>query len=99
MLLVMVSCGSRNEAGRIAEAMVKRKLAACAQVIGSVKSAFFWKGKLAKKKEALLLLKVADKDYGRVERLVKKAHSYETPEILAFRADGGYAPYLRWVGT
>ena len=98
MLVVMVSCGSAKEAERIAEVMVRGKLAACAQVLGGVRSVFFWKGKLTKRKEALLLLKVAGKDYPRVEREIKRAHSYEVPEIVAFKVGKGYAPYLRWVG-
>ncbi|PIO06471.1 cytochrome C biogenesis protein CcdA, partial [Candidatus Micrarchaeota archaeon CG08_land_8_20_14_0_20_59_11] len=98
MLLVLASCGSEKEAAAIGEMLVKERLAACAQVLGGVRSVFFWKGKLAKRKEALLLLKVAGKDYPRVEREIKRAHSYEVPEIVAFKVGKGYAPYLRWVG-
>ncbi|PIT85995.1 cytochrome C biogenesis protein CcdA, partial [Candidatus Micrarchaeota archaeon CG10_big_fil_rev_8_21_14_0_10_59_7] len=56
------------------------------------------KGKLTRKKEAVLLLKAAERNYGRIEREIRRLHSYEVPEIIAFKVEKGYAPYLRWVG-
>jgi len=98
MLLVLASCGSEKEAAAIGEMLVKERLAACAQVVPAVKSFFFWKGKLTRKKEAVLLLKAAERNYGRIEREIRRLHSYEVPEIIAFKVEKGYAPYLRWVG-
>jgi periplasmic divalent cation tolerance protein len=97
-IVVLVACGSRREAQRIAKALVEGRLAACAQVFGwRVRSTYRWKGKVESANEMLMLIKTTRAKFAAVNAMVKKLHSYEVPEILALKIEDGSREYLKWI--
>ncbi len=99
-IIVLVTCGSRKEARKIARALVGRRLAACVSEIGvSVASTYRWKGKLESAKESLLLIKTSKKRFTAVRNAVRKLHSYEAPEIIALPIAAGSREYLDWIAA
>ena len=97
-IVVMVTCGSQAEAKKIARAVVKARLAACANVLGSpVESIYWWKGKVETAKEMLLLVKSTRKRFSALEREIRRLHGYDTPEIIALPIVEGSRAYLRWI--
>ena len=97
-IVVMVTCGSRAEAKKIARAVVEARLAACANVVGGpVQSIYWWKGKLESAKEVLVLVKSTRKRFVALEREIRRMHSYDTPEIIAVAIVEGSKAYLRWI--
>jgi|SRR5579872_6604308 len=97
-IVVMVTCKSQAEAKKIARAVVKARLAACANVLGGpVESIYRWKGKVETAKEVLVLIKSTRKRFSMLEREIRRLHSYDTPEIIALPIVAGSRAYLRWV--
>jgi periplasmic divalent cation tolerance protein len=97
-IVVLVTCGSKKEARKIAQALVQRRLAACVQEIGvPVRSMYRWKGRVESANEVLLLIKTSRKRFSAVSTLVKKLHSYEVPEIIALNIADGSREYLDWI--
>jgi periplasmic divalent cation tolerance protein len=97
-IVVLVTCGSKKEARKIAQALVQRRLAACVQEIGvPVRSIYRWKGRVESANEVLLLIKTSRKRFSAVSTLVKKLHSYEVPEIIALNIADGSREYLDWI--
>ena len=97
-IVVLVTCGSKKEARKIAQALVERRLAACVQEIGvPVRSMYRWKGRVESANEVLLLIKTSRKRFSAVSTLVKKLHSYEVPEIIALNIAAGSREYLDWI--
>jgi periplasmic divalent cation tolerance protein len=96
-IVILVTCASRSQACKIADILLKGRLVACANIVGPVESKFWWKGKLDSSRETLLILKTAKKNFARVEKAVKRAHSYEVPEIIALPITVGSKEYLRWI--
>jgi periplasmic divalent cation tolerance protein len=97
-IVVLVTCGSKKEAGKIAQALVQHRLAACVQEIGApVRSMYRWKGRVESANEVLLLIKTSRKRFSAVSTLVKKLHSYEVPEIIALNIADGSREYLDWI--
>jgi periplasmic divalent cation tolerance protein len=97
-IAVMVTCGSPNEARRIARALVRGRLAACGNILeGPVRSVYRWKGKVETAKEYLLLVKTTRSRFAAVRDTVKRLHRYELPEIIALPVAMGSAEYLRWI--
>jgi uncharacterized protein involved in tolerance to divalent cations len=45
----------------------------------------------------MILIKTARGQCREIINKIKKIHSYEVPEMLFFRADGGEKRYLQWV--
>jgi periplasmic divalent cation tolerance protein len=97
-ILVLVTCGSRKEARKIARALVGQRLAACVSEIGvPVASTYRWKGKVESAKEFLLLIKTTRKRFAAARDTVCKVHSYEVPEIIALPIAAGSRAYLNWI--
>ena len=96
-MIAFVTCGSRDEAKRIAEALVADNLVACVNVIPSVESCYRWEGKIQWSDEWLLILKTTGDAIGPAHEKVIEIHSYEMPEFVAFTIDEGSSTYLRWI--
>ena len=97
VIVVFVTTANRKQAMRIAEAVVRKRLAACGNVIPSVTSIFRWKRRVQKNGEALLIMKTTLRRYPALERLIRSMHSYEVPEIIGLTVGKGLRPYLEWV--
>jgi len=95
--LVLTTACSVDEARRIAEALVDRRLAACVNIVPRVVSIYRWKGKVEEAEEWLLWIKTTAAAYGRVRDTIREMHSYELPECMCLVAEDGCEKYLRWV--
>jgi len=95
-LLLLSTCRDLNEARRIARTLVDERLASCVN-IARVNSVYRWKGQFEESEEHLLIAKTKLSAYDRAENRIRALHSYELPEVIAFRIEKGYAPYLDWI--
>jgi periplasmic divalent cation tolerance protein len=95
LAIAYIPCGSKEEARRISTALVKEKLAACANIFES-SSIYEWKGKLKKTREWVILAKTLDSKFKKLQARVETLHSYEIPCIIKLPADANKA-YLEWV--
>ena len=98
-IIVLITAGSEEEARRIARLLVKEKMAACVNIVPGVDSLFRWKGKMDSARETLLLVKTRAPLLSEIISLVKKAHSYEVPEIIALPIIDGSEDCLKWLDT
>ena len=98
-VVVLVTCGSRAEAQRIAREVVSQRLAACANLLETpVQSVYRWKGKVEKAREFLLLIKTSPRRLSALQAEVQRLHSYDVPEFIALPIVAGSPVYLRWLG-
>jgi periplasmic divalent cation tolerance protein len=98
-VVVLVTCGSRREAGRIARAVVALRLAACVNIFDApIDSVYRWKGKLERSHEFLLLIKSSRGRLPALRREIERMHSYDVPEFLVLPVAGGSPGYLAWLG-
>lgn len=93
---VFTTVGTREEANRLAHALVERRLAACAQ-ISEIRSVYTWKGAVQDETEFRVLVKTTGERYPAVERAIRELHSYELPAIHAVRFEHVYEPYAAWI--
>jgi len=96
-VVVFVTCGSAEEAERIAHGLVEERLAACVNISGSIRSVYRWKGKLCDELEVLLVIKTSRELFDRVRRAVEKLHSYQVPEVICLPVIDGAPNYLNWL--
>lgn len=94
---VVTTTARREDADRIAEALVESRLAACVQVLGPITSVYRWKGNVEKAEEWQCWVKTRRELYGAVEQAILGLHPYEVPEILAMPVLAGSAGYVNWL--
>ena len=96
-IVVLSTCGSEEEAERIARQLVEARLAACVNVIMQIRSFYRWKGKVEDSREYLLVIKTSRDLFEPLRALLESAHSYELPEVLALPVVAGSPNYLAWM--
>ena len=61
-------------------------------------STYRWKDNIETATEVPLLIKTTQAAYPQLEKLIREAHPYELPEIIAVLVTAGLPAYLDWVG-
>lgn len=95
--LVYCTCGSEDNARKIARALVAEQLAACVNILPGIQSVYRWQGKIESDQEVLLIIKTRAECLGRLQERVRALHTYELPEIVAVPIVAGLEPYLNWI--
>ncbi len=95
--LIISTAGSRDEASRIAQALVTDSLAACVNIVGPIESVYRWQGKVESSEEFLLLIKASSACASNAIHRLRELHSYELPEAIELDISGGSTDYLRWI--
>ena len=96
-LVVVTTVGTEEEANQLAEELVVRRHSSCVNIVPVHRSVYRWQGKVCDDREYLLVIKTLESEYEAVEGTVRELHSYELPEILAFRVSRGEARFLDWI--
>lgn len=92
-----VTCADKNEALKIANALIEKRLAACANVYDGLTSVYRWENKVRQAPEAALVAKTTAAKLAAAMAEVKRLHSYEVPCIIASPISDGFPPFLQWV--
>lgn len=97
--LSIVLCNTSNieNSKSIANKLVEQKLAACVNIIPKIHSVYEWNGKIESEEESTMLIKTTSELIEKVEEMILKFHSYDTPEIIAFKIDKSNKDYLQWL--
>lgn len=74
---LVLTCGSWQEAQRIADQLLEQKLVACVEFL-DIQSKFAWHGNFQEEKEVKLVMQSAAHLFRAVEAEVAKLHSYDT---------------------
>lgn len=96
-LVVLSTCGTREEAERIARYLVEERLAACVAVGAEQMSIYHWKGALEQGQEWGLTIKTTRGLFPELRKVLCQLHSYEVPELLALPVVDGNTEYLEWM--
>ena len=95
-ILVVTTVSTRADAQRIAQALVERALAACAQ-IAAIESLYVWDGVLQNTPEFRIELKTTADRYAAVAQAIRELHPYRLPDIHAIALAHVDAAYAAWV--
>jgi periplasmic divalent cation tolerance protein len=96
-IVVITTCGSEEEARKLAAALIEKRMAACVNITAPVTSVYRWKGTLEEAKEWMLIIKSRRERFEELRVMLEAAHSYELPEVLAIPVVEGSPNYLAWV--
>ncbi len=97
-LQVTTAIPSQAAAGLLARRVVESRLAAAVQVVGPIRSAYWWRGEIQDATEWLCIAKTTDSHFHELAALIAGQHPYEVPEITATPISHGSPDYLMWIG-
>jgi periplasmic divalent cation tolerance protein len=95
--IVLTTTATREDAGKIARALVERRLAACVNVV-AIESVYRWKDAVECAEEWLLVIKTTGSALDQVNAAIKELHVYELPECVVLPIENGSEEYLAWIG-
>ncbi len=96
MIVVYLTCADENEADKISDLLLKKKLVACAKKI-PIKSSFWWEGKIDKADEVLVMFETLDEKFDEIEKEVINLHSYETPMLFSIQVSNTTSAVKEWL--
>ena len=94
---VRTTTDTKEAAQKIAEALVRQRLAACVQVYGPITSTYWWEGKVSHAEEWVCAAKTQRPLYNQLEQTIRQLHTYKEPEIIAVEIIAGSRSYLNWL--
>jgi len=97
VLLVITHLPDETSAGQLAEKIISQRMAACVNRLGPCTSTYRWQGRIESASEVPLLIKTTRSAYGRLEQLIRGAHPYDLPAIVAVPVTTGLPAYRDWV--
>lgn len=98
-IVIFSTCEKEEDARRVAEHLVQRRLAACVNIVPGATSVYRWKGTIEATSEFILIIKSRRDLVESIEQELAAVHPYEVPELIALPiVDGGKA-YLAWLGN
>jgi periplasmic divalent cation tolerance protein len=95
--IVLTTAGSADEARKIAQTLVERRLAACVNIVPQIESVYRWQGSVEHATEWLLLIKTQTGAFERLRDAIRELNSYKLPECLLLEVDAGSLEYLEWI--
>jgi len=98
-IVILSTCASEEEGGRLGRMLVESQLAGCVSVVPRARSYYRWKGAVESAEECLLLIKSSRQLFEQVRIALEKAHSYEVPELIALPIVEGAENYMLWLGS
>lgn len=96
--LIYMTCENMAQAESLGAVLVERRLVACVNILGGMKSMYWWEGKVEQAEEVVLIAKTKTVLVDEVTEAVKAMHSYDVPCVVAMPLEGGNPDFLKWIG-
>lgn len=96
MVFIYTTCESIDEAERLGNLMIEKKIAACVDM-WPVTSMYRWDGKLQKIAHTMLLITTLESRLQAVDDLISANHSYSTPLIAGVDVRRINHAYKEWL--
>lgn len=95
---VYVTAKDDAQAAEIGRTVVTERLAACANILGPIRSFYWWQGQVQDDREAVLVLKTREALVDALVTRIKALHSYTVPCVVSLAIEQGNPDFLRWIG-
>ena len=94
---VLTTVANADDGARLGAQLVSRRLAACVNVVGPIRSIYRWQGAVEDEAETALWIKTTADRVDELAAAIRELHGYDTPEILSLPVDAGDPRYVEWV--
>ncbi len=97
LIIVQTTCGTKEEAKKIAKILIEKKLAACVQM-SEIESFYMWEENFCNDNEILLNIKTKKENFKKIKSKIKELHSYDVPEIISVNIENVSKDYKKFIG-
>ena len=97
VVLFYTTFSSKEEALKVTEVLLEKKLIACANIMAESTSIYRWKDQVETTKEVPTLLKSTTENRAAIEDCVIELHSYDVPCIIELKVENGHKEFLDWI--
>lgn len=97
--VVLTTVALLEKAEHLARVLVDRRLAACVNIVGPIRSVYRWQGAIEDQQEYLLIIKTTAARAAELEGAFAELHPYDLPEQVELSITGGGASYLDWLSA
>jgi periplasmic divalent cation tolerance protein len=94
-IFVYITNPSRKVAERVALHLLQKRLVGCANIF-PIKSLYWWKGKIEKANEFVLIVKTPENNFSKIKKEIKKIHPYTVPCITKIDVEAN-EEYEKWI--
>lgn len=95
--LIYTTGDSKENLESIAEALLEKKLIACANIYPEISSIYKWENQLEKSTEIAIVLKTKVENFNEIEKEITKLHSYDCPVIIQIPISQLSNNYAQWL--
>jgi len=96
-VVVLVTAPDLATARKLAKAALQARLIACANLVPKIESHYWWKGKIERGSEVLMICKTTSAKLSALEKLIIARHPYDTAEFLVLPIGKCSKRYLDWL--
>lgn len=94
---VYATFADAEEAARIARVLVEERLAACANILGPIRSTYRWQGQIEDAREVAALFKTRAELADALIARLAELHSYQVPAAVVWPITNALPAYALWV--
>ena len=94
---IYVTAGNEAQAHELADALLERRLVACANLLPGMRALYRWEGKTVEDQEVVLILKSSADRIDDALAAIDALHPYEVPCAVVWPVEAGLPAYLDWV--
>ena len=99
IITITTTTDNREALEKVGRHLLTQRLIACIQIVGPIKSLYWWKGNIEEASEWLGIMKSRKSLFAQVEAEIRSLHTYEVPEIVAVELGDVIPAYDNWVRT
>ncbi|TVQ77609.1 MAG: divalent-cation tolerance protein CutA [Bradymonadales bacterium] len=95
--VLWVTCPTEESAEEIGRSLLEKKLGACVQIEGPIRSLYPWKGQLQQDSEWRLWIKTKSSLNTEIIQEICQLHPFEVPQILSMPIGQALPAYEKWL--
>jgi periplasmic divalent cation tolerance protein len=96
-VIVLTTLSAEGDAENLAANLVEERLAACVNILPSMRSVYRWKNAVERADERQLVIKTTRAQVTQIENRLRTLHPYDVPEFVVLPIEAGSVDYLSWL--
>ena len=94
---VLFTTSEPKDAPSIVRELLEKRLIGCGNIVGPVRSLYWWKGEIQDDQEVVILMETTDELINQAISHLEKIHPYDVPKIVAWEPTESLPSYVAWL--